>query len=399
MMFNKALGDITVLDVSDHIPGAYCTKLLGGFGAEVIKVEKPGEGDSSRKIGPFPGNQSHPEKSALFLYLNTRKKGITLNLNCKTGRNIFKQLVMEADVLVENFQPGEMSNMGLDFVSLEKIQPKLVMVSITPFGQTGPYRNYKASSITSYAMGGQMYVSGQPDREPLFCSSSQPEYVAGLYGFVGTMAALHARRQTGKGQHLDISVMECMASSHQFTLTWPEYSGTLLKRPGWPGSVYPMNVYRCKDGYIVLRIAGIEIGFLSELLNNPDLNDDPRFQTDEKRLEHLTELDAIVAEGIAHLHKKDIFLSAGAWRELSGYVATPQDLLNDPQYRDRGFWADIDHPYTGTLTYPGAPFKMTKTPWIMDRAPLLGEHNKEFYGDKLGYNHEELVRLRESGVI
>jgi CoA:oxalate CoA-transferase len=398
-LMNKALGNLTILDVSEHIAGAYCTKLLGGFGAEVIKVEKPGEGDPARKIGPFPGNQPHPEKSAVFLYLNTQKKSITLNLNRKTGKSIFERLVMDADVLVENFKPGEMANLGLDFTRLEKIQPALVMASITPFGQTGPYRNYAASSITSYAMGGQMYVCGQPEREPLFCSSFQPEYVAGLYGFVGIMAALHSAKQSGKGQYLDISIMECMNSSHQFTLTWPAYSGSLLKRPGWPGMKQTINVFRCKDGYIVLRIAVIEIGFLAELLNMPELNDDPRFQTDEKRLDHLSELEAIVARGIAQLNKKEIFLSAGEWREPGGYVAMPQDLLNDPQYRERDFWTDIHHPCTGRLTYPGAPFKMTKTPWIMDRAPLLGEHNQEIYGNRLGYSRKNLEAMRESGVI
>jgi len=396
---NKALGNITVFDASEQISGAYCTKLLSGFGAEVIKVEKPGEGDRARKAGPFPANLPHPEKSALFLYLNTRKKSITLNLNCQTGKEIFQHLVKKADVLVENFHPGDKAKIGLDFKRLLKIQPALIMASITPFGQTGPYRDYKATSMTSYAMGGQMYVCGDADREPLFCGSSQPEYIAGLYGFVGIMAALHARRQTGKGQYLDISVMECMASSHQFTLTWPEYSGNLLKRPGWPGSLHPMNVYPCKDGYVVLRIATMEIGFLSVLLSKPELTDDHRFKTDENRFEHLSELDALVTESVAQLNKNDVFLRAGQWRELSGYVATPEDLLNDPHYRERYFWSDIDHPYAGKLIYPGAPFKMTKTPWIVDRAPLLGEHNEEVYMNWLNYTHEDLVRMKASGVI
>lgn len=399
-MNEKALGNITVLDVSEQIPGAYCAKLLSGFGANVIKLEKPGEGDPARKLGPFPNNHPHLEKSALFLYLNTRKKGITLNLNSSTGIKLFRQLIVQTDVLVENFKPGLMKGMGLDYRSLEKIQPKLIMASITPFGQTGPYHSYKASSITSYAMGGQMYVCGQEGREPLFCRSFQPEYIAGIYGFVGVMTALHSTKQSGKGQHIDISIMECMNSSHQYTLTWPSYSGELLKRPGWPGTGrQPSPVYRCKDGYVVLRIATIEIGFLAELLNIPELNDDPRFQTEEKRLEHLPELDAIVAHGIAALYKKEVFLNAGEWREPAGYVATPRDLLNDSQYRERGFWRDIDHPYAGILSYPGAPFKLSSSPWIVDRAPLLGEHNDEIYGKQLGYRSKELMKMKASGVI
>jgi CoA:oxalate CoA-transferase len=244
-----------------------------------------------------------------------------------------------------------------------------------------------------------MYVCGTRDREPLHSNSSQAEYNAGLYGFVGTMTALHARRLTGRGQHVDIAVMECMAGSHQFTLTWPAYSGTPLERPGWPGSVAPMGVYLCKDGYIVLRIMRIELAFLSHLFNMPALLEDPRFTDDEARLEHLDELNAIVTREIARLGKTEVFRACGEWREISGFVATVEDLLDDPHYREREFFTEMDHPYAGKLTYPGAPIKMTETAWKSDPAPLLGEHNHEIYCGRLGYAKDELVKLRETRVI
>ncbi len=395
----KSPSNIKVLDLSNCISGPYCTRLLAGWGAEVVKIERPGHGDVARNAGPFPEGQPHLEASAPFLYLNTSKKSVTLNLNSVTGAGLLKQLVEKTDVLVENYETGEMAKLGLDYKILEKINPRLVMTSISAFGQTGPYRNYKASSMVSYAIGGQMYVCGQADREPLNAGASISEYLGGLYGFIGTMMALQYRKQTGEGQLVDISIMECLAASHQFTLTWPEYSGAILERPGWPGSHAPKTFYRCKDGFITLRLQGIELGLLAQLFAMPELLEDPRFTTLDARSKHFKELEAIVSEKIARLNKKDVFRTAGEWRALCGYVATPQDLLNDPQYKSRNFWVELGHPYAGKQTYPGAPVQMTATGWTNERAPLLGEHNEEIYCRRLGYTKEKLVKLKKSGVI
>jgi len=393
------LDNLKVLDLSHDISGPYCARLLAGWGADVVKVERPGHGDSARNAGPFPDAGPHPETSALFLYLNTGKKSITLNLHSVTGTRMLKELVKDADVLVENDKPGVMCGLGLDYATLAKINPRLVMTSITAFGQNGTYRDYTGDGIICYAMGGQMWVCGQPDRAPLNSAIAIPEYFGGLYGYVGTMLALQYAHQTGKGQHVDVSILECLAASHQFTLTWPAYSDSLLVRPGWPGFRAPASFYVCRDGYVNLRLQGVEMPFLAYLLDMPELPDDPRFQTLEERTQNIKTLEEIVAGKLAGMSKKDVFHTAGEWRALCGYVATPEDLLTDPQYLAREFWADIDHPVAGKQTYPGAPVKMTETEWRNRRAPLLGEHNLEIYCGRLGYTKDDLVRLRASGII
>ena len=393
------LDNLKVLDLSHDISGPYCARLLAGWGADVIKVERPGHGDSARNAGPFPDAGPHPETSALFLYLNTGKKSITLNLHSVTGTRMLKELVKDADVLVENDKPGVMCGLGLDYATLAKINPRLVMTSITAFGQNGTYRDYTGDGIICYAMGGQMWVCGQPDRAPLNSAIAIPEYFGGLYGYVGTMLALQYTHQTGKGQHVDVSILECLAASHQFTLTWPAYSDSLLVRPGWPGFRAPASFYTCNDGYVNLRLQGVEMPFLAYLLDMPELADDPRFQTLEERTQNIKALEEIVGGKLAGMSKKDVFRTAGEWRALCGYVATPEDLLTDPQYQAREFWADIDHPVAGKQTYPGAPVKMTETEWRNRRAPLLGEHNLEIYCGRLGYTKDDLVRLRASGII
>lgn len=398
-MSQPSLSDIRVIELSQHISGPYCARLLAGWGAEVVKVEKPGGGDGARNTGVFPGGQPHLEKSALFLYLNTGKQSITLDLSSVSGAVILKQLVKAADVLVENFQPGVMSSLGLEYTALEEVNPRLVMTSITSFGQTGPYRDYRAASITSYAMGGQMYVCGEAEREPLNTTASVPEYIGGLYGFIGTMLALQHRRETGVGQHVDVSIMECLAGSHQFTLTWPAYSGVLLQRPGWPGSRAPLSFFACADGYVNLRLQGIDLSLLAYLFDMPELPDDPRFQTLEARTENIKALQTIAREKLAGMSKKEVFRIAGEWRALCGYVATPEDLLEDPQYLSRDIWTSVDHPAVGELPYPGSPVKMTETAWTTSRAPLLGEHNEEVYCSLLGYSGQELVQLRAVGIV
>lgn len=398
-MAEATLGNLRVLDLSNGISGAYCTRLLAGWGAEVIKVETPGQGDCSRSAEPFPETGPHPEKSALFLYLNTGKKSITLNLHSATGIGIVKRLARDADVLVENFRPGVMHDLGIEYAALEELNPRLVMTSVTPFGQTGPYRDYAASGIVCYAMGGQMWVCGQPDRAPLNSAIAIPEYFGGLYAFVGTTLALQHVQDIGEGQQVDVSIVESLAASHQFTLTWPAYSDALLVRPGWPGFRAPLSFYACKDGYVNLRLQGIEMPFLAFLLRMPELAGDPRFLELETRAQNIKALEEIVAGKLAGMSKKDVFRTAGEWRALCGYVATPDDLLTDPQYLAREFWTEIEHPAASRLTYPGAPVKMTETPWRNERAPLLGEHNREIYCGRLGYSLDELVRLRASGII
>ena len=208
-----SLSVLRVLDLSEGVAGAFCTKLLAGFGADVIKIERPGGGDPLRRHGPFPDDLPHPEKGALFLYLNTRKKSITLDIAQRSGALILRRLVEEAEVVVESFPPGYLAELGLGYESLARIKPRLVMTSVTPFGQDGPYAGYRATNLTVFAAGGQMAVTGEPDREPLKNGGYQAEYQAGLHAFAATAVVAFSADATEVGQHIDIAAMECLVTA------------------------------------------------------------------------------------------------------------------------------------------------------------------------------------------
>jgi CoA:oxalate CoA-transferase len=398
-MSDGALSGLRVLDMGHHIAGPFCAKLLACLGAEVIKVERPGGGDGVRRIGPFPGDIPHPEKSGLFLYLNTNKKGVTLNLKTKTGVKILQELVKDADILVENFEPRVMSGMGLGYDSLEKVNPRLIMTSISNFGQTGPYRDYKAANLTEMAMGGLMYVTGQADHEPLRTGGSQAEYHGGLNAFVGTLTALYYRDFTGVGQHVDISLMESLVSILEYKTVMYSYQGAIAGRwysrhPfSWPhGDIYP-----CKDGYVAIppQVMWNDFG---NWLGRPELGD-LKFLSLRSRLEHAGEFDGLLISGLKELTREEVFHRGQEVRFGTGYVANAHDLVRDRHLMERDFFVELDHPEAGKLTYPGLPFKLSETPGRVQRAPLLGEHNVEIYCDRLGYTREDLVRLRETGII
>jgi len=399
-MKERALEGVRILDLSEGIAGPYCTRLLGGYGAEVIKVEKPGEGDESRKVGPFPKDIPHPERSALFLHLNINKKGITLNLEAAAGRKILRQLVKSVDILVEGFKPGQMSDWGLDYESLEEINPGLVMTSITPFGQTGPYRNYRWSSAVLDALGGHTYMQGNPRREPLRYPDGIAEFTAGMFASVATMGALFGNGDSGRGQYIDVSILDCLPGLDAFrTVRWT-HLGMIQERRGgryaqWPGKIYP-----CRDGYVGLCGVG-PTGTLFPMfsvMGIPELLD-PKYEDFAKRELYAEELDAIIQPWLMEHDRYEIFNALQGVRVQAGVCNSAEDLLKDPGHEAREFWVEIEHPEAGKLTYPGEPVRMSETAWQAIRAPLLGEHNKEIYHGEIGYSLHELVQLRESGVI
>jgi crotonobetainyl-CoA:carnitine CoA-transferase CaiB-like acyl-CoA transferase len=402
----QALADMKVLDLTHYIAGPYCTKLLADNGADVVKIEKPGVGDPARSMGPFFEDDPHPDKSGLFLHLNTSKKGITLNLKSETGKKIFRELVKRVDILVENFSPRVMPGLGLEYGKLEPINPPLVMTSISNFGQTGPYRDFKSSELILYGMGGAMNETGTLDRYPLKKGGSVIQYQVGTIAAVATMMAFITSRAQGIGQHVDVSMFESQMGtidrrmSHLLTY---QYNQETSYRPDPeqepPG--FPVGVYPCMDGFF--HIAG---GFvfwprICQMIGRPDLAADPGFCTPEGQRDpaNLERFSIIWYPWIAEHTKREIIEGGQAAGVLCGPINTTEDLVNDPHWKAREFWVDVDHPVTGKLTYPGAPFKMHETPWQVRRpAPLLGQHNEEVYGE-LGYSKEDLVRLRERGVI
>ncbi len=406
-MSEQALSDVKVLDLTWHISGPYCTKLLADYGAEVIKVEKPGEGDPARRMGPFFKDDPHPEKSGLFLHLNTNKKGITLNLKSAKGKKILKELVKDADILVESFRPHVMPSLGLDYETLEQINPKLLMTSISSFGQTGPYRDFKASEIVEYAMGGEMYSTGTAGREPLKLGGIVTQYQAGTVAAVSIMGGLFSAQSQGVGQHIDVSIMETQAGSTDRRIIYLlayACAGVITTR--WPPPreavrmmILPQGVYPCKDGFVnTLSLPQWWPRYL-EAMEMPELKDDPRFQNIFSA-EAGMEFDAIWYSWLADHTKDELFEIFRRVNIASAPVNSPEDILGNPHLKAREYFTEIDHPETGKVTYPGAPIHMMETPpKTRYPAPLLGQHNKDIYCDRLGYTREDLVKLRESGII
>ena len=389
------LGDLRVLDLSEDIAGPFCTKLLAGLGADVLKVEPPGTGDVSRRAGPFVHAAPHAEQSAAFLYLNTGKKSITLDIRSQTGAGIVQRLAQECDILVESFNAGYLAQRGLGYAALERLNPGVIYTSITPFGQTGPYRDYQGSELVAQAMGALMHTIGLPDKEPLRVGGNTALYTTGMSAFSATMLALYVRDAEGHGQHVDVSAME--------TITVAQIHASIQHQFGRMPTRRASTLVRAQDGWVH---AGLERGVREDtwarvcaLMGRPELADDPKFNTREARREHQQELLALISAWTATRPKEEIYHTLQGLRTVAGYVATVADLGTSPQLLAREFWQCIDHPDAGMATYPGAPFTMHGASWHHARAPRLGEHNVEVYCDRLGYTREELVHLRGVGVI
>ena len=406
MTTDAALAHLTVLDLTHHIAGPYCTKLLADYGADVIKIERPDTGDASRQYGPFPHDEPHPEKSALFLHLNTNKRGITLNLKTSAGSDLFKALLRHADVLVENFRPQVMPGLGLTYESLTRINPRLVMTSISNFGQTGPYRDFKAQDILLYAMGGPMHQTGVAHREPMKLAGNLLQYQGGAMAATATLVGVYGAEMQGHGRHIDLSLFETHAGTvdrRSTFLTAYAYTGEVTRRQGGGSSgMLPRGIYPCQDGHISIYVSNEWWPRFARMLERPDLLTDPKFATPEARMEveHQAEFDAFFYPWLLERPKQEIMERAQAARVLATAVNTPEDVLKDPHFRARAFFVDVPHPDAGHVLQPGAPFRMSETPWrIRCCAPRLGQHNEEIYGGMLGLSQDELSVLREQGVI
>jgi crotonobetainyl-CoA:carnitine CoA-transferase CaiB-like acyl-CoA transferase len=394
------LQELKVLDLTHHVAGPYATRLMAGQGAEVIKVERVDGGDPSRRIGPFSGGAPHREKSALFLYLNTGKKSVTLDLKSSTGRSMVRDLVRWADVVVENFHPRVLPSLELDYDRLSGINPGLVMTSISNFGQTGPYRDYRAREINLYAFGGLQHITGEPDGEPLQMAARLAQYGAGQNAFVGTLAALWHRDSAGEGQRVDVAISEYLATILENALSMFSYTGSSFGRTGNRGyGRAAWGPYPCKDGYVGV-IAGPDHNWpaMAELMGVPELAH-PRFGDRNGRAAHADELDALMQPWLSRHGKREIFERAQALGLAFAYVATPEDILEWEHLQQRGFFTEVHHPEAGTFRYPTSPFQTDAMVWDLSPAPILGQHNRDVYCDLLGYTADDLVRLRQTAVI
>ena len=400
-MQDRALQGVRVLDLTHHVAGPYCTKLLADFGADVVKVERQG-GDPARSLPPFAGDEPHPERSLLFAYLNTSKKSVTLNLKTPTGISLLHRLVADADILVENFAPRVMPSLGLGYDALAEINPSLVMVSISNFGQTGPYRDYKAADIVHYALGGLMYIFGSAEREPLKHALRQTQFKAGTNAATAALMGWYHSQFTVEGQHIDISIQECVTSALRDTTSLYTYAGSTRQRqPAYTGDM-PRSPVPTADGYIVpIHFGGaVDWDGVADFIGAPALKGDA-FATPESRVENAQALQEALEAGMSQWRKFELMREAHKRRgHIYGVVHSPAEALASEQYGARGYFADIEHPAIGEATYPGAPFIMSETPWQASApAPLLGEHNREVFCDRLGLSPDDLNLLTASGVL
>lgn len=392
-MQNGLLSGVRVLDLSEDVPGPYSTKLMAYMGAEVIKIEPPGVGDVSRRNSPFLNDIPNPETSGSFLYLNGGKKSITLDLTTRTGAGILKELVKDSQILIESFHPQTLENLGLGYEVLEKVNPSLVLTSVTHFGQTGPYSQYKGGELVDFATGGNLNLMGLPEREPIKFGGNAGQYMGAVACLGGALVAFYSAEGTGVGQHVDLSLQETLICCHIQDLCNYEYTGTVQTR-GHGSMIYP-----CKDGFVGLTLQQHLWPRVCTLLDMPELVDDPQFATFQGRRDNADLLDAVIIGWMIERTKEEVYHEAQALNLPTGYVATVEDIVNSPQHNAREFIASIDHPETGPLQYPGAPFKIPGHNLEHKRAPLLGEHNVEILCDWLGYARSDLVMLRGAGVI
>ncbi len=399
----RALDGVKVLDLGHGIPPANAGKLLACFGAEVIKVEPP-YGDLLRRSGPFPRDLPHPETSGIFQLLNVNKRGITLNLDSVHGRRLFRMLLSWADIMVEGLGAGVLDDLGLPYEEMERINPALVVASITPFGQSGPYRDYKSYEIQSYAFGGPMYFTGQPEREPVNAATNVSDLHTGLAAASAAMVTFHRAESSGVGDYIDLAAAEVQLGNidrRAAKLLAYSYTGTVgprnLDHMGIGSGPFP-----CADGYI--NLLGGEFGFdrVCSLIEREDLLEEPRFATAEGRRDpaNIEEISGMVISWLYSKSKLDVWETAQRKRVLSGVVNTTEDLLSDDHFWERGMWARTHHPVVGEMTMPGRSIKMYRTPWqVHSPAPTLGQHNQEVYCGMLGYSRAELARLRQMGIV
>ena len=411
------LSPYRVLDLSNEL-GFLCGKILGDLGADVIKIEPTG-GEPARRLGPFYGNQPDPEKSLFWFGFNNNKRGVTLNLESATGRELFSQLVAKADFVVETFTPGYLDALNLGYTALAKINPRLVLTSITPFGQTGPYSKFKASDIEIMALSGCMSLTGDPDRPPLRVTFPQSYGWTGSYAAMGALTAHYHRELTGEGQQVDVSAQACLlwAFSHAHTF-WDlnrhveKRAGSFMTGRSITGA--KMRVFwPCQDGYLNFIIYGGEAGrrtnqALVEWMDSKGMAPDFLKQKDWKTFdiaqvtqEEIDRMEDPIGNFFKGVTKAEFFKEV-VKRQMLGYpVASVTEIFADPQHQARNFWQTIEHPELQTsIDYPGGFAKFSDGACqIWRRAPLIGEHNQEIYGQELGMSPAEIAELQKQGVI
>ena len=396
-----------VLDLADE-KGVFCTRFLADYGAEVIRVEPP-HGDPARSRGAFPGDQPHPEKSSYFLFYNTNKRSVTLNLKTVTGRSLFLRLVETADVVVETFPVGYLQRLGLDYDSLKRVNPGLVMASITPFGQTGPWREYISSDLVVMAASGYMQITGEPDEPPLRQGNEQSHFPGAQYAAVAIMAALYHRDGgAGEGQHIDVSLQESLITYYTDahpTLAWMQRGENVTRvgtnlNPRRPPGRLPVQGRLDSGGGSSRRGSGDTLAqWIYEVTGNDAILAEEYKGGNQERALYIDVITALFMDFAARFTAEELFHEGQGRNLVFLPVYDVGDLLQDPQLDASHFWAEMDHPEAGRLRYPLGVIYSEDISVGGAPAPLLGQDNEAVYCGELDLSKQELSALRAAGVI
>ena len=402
-MFYRVLENVKVLEYGNFITAPFCSKILADLGAEVIKIEEPGCGDVSRKQEPFLDDIPGLERSGLFQYLNMNKLGITLNPETTTGKRIFCQLLENADIFVENNFPLTMKKLELSYRHVKKINPCIVMTSITAFGQTGPYKDYKGCELVNTHMGGVGYISTRESdisQEPIKYPAHLFSFQAGLSAAAATLGDFFRQCATGLGSHLDISEQESVIQNVNSALAHYWYGNQIVARTDVL-SIAPAHILPCKDGYIYNAFSEEhQWRRFVEVMGNPDWADSELFKNAMTRAQYWDALKPLLIEWTMEHTVEEIYRNSQEHGAPVGAVRTADQVLKDKQMAARGFFVEVEQADKSKLVYPGVPYTFSE---IQREAPLaaptLGQHNNEIYCGRLGYDIHDFVKLKEAGVI
>ncbi|MDQ0219538.1 CoA transferase [Peribacillus cavernae] len=399
-MAKKALEGLRVLEMGQLIAGPSASRLLGEFGAEVIKVESPKTGDPIRTWRVVENGTS------LWWYVQSRnKKSVTINLRESEGQELVRELVKEIDILIENFRPGTMEKWGLGYEELKAINPRLIMIRVSGYGQDGPYRDKAGFGSIGEALGGLRYITGYPDRPPTRVGISIGDSLSALYSVIGALMAVHHRdvNGTGEGQVIDVALYESVFSMMESTL--PEFgrTGLIRERTGstLPG-ITPSNTYICADEkYVVIGANGDAIfKRLMNAMDRADVAEDPRYENNSKRSEHAEYLDALIEEWTKSMPFNEVMQYLDDAKVPAGAIYSIEDIVNDQHYQAREMIREIEVEELGTLKMPGIVPKMSETPGNIEWAgPKLGEHTDEVLTEKIHLSAEQIKELKEKGII
>ncbi len=394
---SNTLEGIRVLDLSRVLAGPYCTMILGDLGAEIVKVEAPGGSDETRGWGP-PFQEG---VSAYYLCANRNKKSLTVNLKSEEGQRVIHQLVKESDVVINNFKTGTMDRLNLGYDELKKINPGLVYCSITGFGETGPYKDFPGYDFIIQAMSGLMSITGTEESGPQKVGVAITDILTGLYACIGIQGALLERTQSGEGQKIDISLYDSAVSSLVNIASNYLMAGKIPERLGnHHANIVPYQTFDTSDGSLVIAVGNDrQFAQLTKFLGHSELAEDPRFQTNAKRVENREQLSPILND----LFKQE---STAHWTEVCrqnnipcGPIQNLSELTEDPQLQHRDMFIEQEHPVAGDIKLVGSPLKLSKTPvQYQSYPPSAGEHNEELL-QTIGYSTEEIDELKKNNII